>query len=359
MPQGESTEENEKRDLFICHATEDKDFVRPLVEALVAAGFSVWYDDYELKIGDRLRGKIETGLSQSRYGLVVISPNFFKKDWTKKELEGLTAKEHGGTQVILPIWHNVDAEYVRDKAPMLSGIVAVTTDKGIGHIVREVRRAIEPSKPPRKPRQTMKESTRNELERRIRYLQSVSGTVFLGQMREMEFAQLKTMFQDVLDAIAFFELEDIGDNKPVFNFIADAIVERNRKEGAELFEILVDWYFETVTPYCRNAILEMFIDLTKLSHLKRVIAKKNRSSLFVAEFGQSISYNMAGLSTEILQNIKGLLAEADCRNIVDFALANNQIHESYRAKQYLYKLLPTCRGKAEPAKIEELYRLLS
>lgn len=357
MSKSES-EDQEMRDLFICHATEDKDVVKPLVEALVKAGFSVWYDDFELKMGDRLRRKIEAGLSQSRYGLVLISPNFFKKEWTKKELDGLTAKEHGGDQVILPVWHNVDAEYVRKRAPMLSGIVAVSTEKGIDHIIKEVQKVIKPSRPPQKPKRTIKESIRNELKRKVLYLRSVSGTVILGQLRIMEFAQLKKMFQDVLDGIAFFELQDVSENTPIFNFTLNAILERNRTEGAELFEMLLDWYFETTTPHCISTILEMLASLTKLSHLKRVISKKNRSSLLVAEFGQSSSYDVAGNNAEILQNIKSLLTETDCRNIVDFALTNDQIFDSYRAKTYLFKLLPSCQEKVDHRKIEELYHML-
>lgn len=357
-PQSKSNEDENKRDLFICHATEDKEIVRPLVEALVNEGFSVWYDEFALKLGDRLRRSIETGLSQSRYGLVVISPNFFRKEWTQKELDGLAAKEHNGKQVILPVWHNVDAEYVRKKAPMLSGIFAVSTTKGIDHIVKEVQKAIRPSRPPQRPKRTIKESIRSELKRKVLFLRSVSGTVILSQIRDMEFAQLKKMFQDVLDAVAFFELQVINENIPIFNFILNAILERNRTESAELFEMLLDWYFGTVTSYCKYIILKMFADLTKLSHLKRVIAKKNRSSFFVAEFGQSFSYDIAGINAEILQNVKSLLTKVDCRNIVDFALTNVQISGSYSAQPYLVKLLPTCQGKVDPRRIEELHQML-
>lgn len=356
---GSGSKNHEIRDLFICHATEDKDIVQPLVEALINAGFSVWYDDFELKLGDRLRRKIENGLLQSRYGLVVISPNFFKKEWPQKELDALIAKESGGEQVILPIWHNVNAEYVREKAPMLSGIFAVSTEKGIDHIVKEIQKVIKPSKPPKKTKKLIRESTRNELKQTLRYLRVASGTAMLSKLRIMEFTQLRKMFQDVLDAIAFFELEPTSINKPVFDFIKNAILERNRTEGAELFEILLDWYFETVTPHCKYAILEMFAHLTRLSHLKKVIAKKNRTSSLVAEFGQSISYNMAGLNAEILQNIKGFLTETDCKKIVDFALTNDQIFESYKAKEYLQKLLPTFQGKVDHRKLQNLYYMIT
>ena len=67
-------------DVFISHATEDKDsVVRPLAHALRDGGLSVWYDEFELRIGDSLRRKIDTGLAKSRFGVVVLSRSFFGK----------------------------------------------------------------------------------------------------------------------------------------------------------------------------------------------------------------------------------------------------------------------------------------
>ena len=41
-------------DVFISHASEDKDeVVRPLASALIDEGLTVWYDEFELKIGFR------------------------------------------------------------------------------------------------------------------------------------------------------------------------------------------------------------------------------------------------------------------------------------------------------------------
>jgi len=66
------------RDVFISHAFEDKaSIARPLTDALIRAGFSVWFDEYELKIGDSLRGKIDEGLKNSHYGIVILSKYFF------------------------------------------------------------------------------------------------------------------------------------------------------------------------------------------------------------------------------------------------------------------------------------------
>lgn len=78
-------------DVFVSHASEDKDFVRKLVTALESAGLLVWFDEMMLQAGDSLRRSIDRGLSKSEYGVVVLSNNFFAKEWPKKELDGLIA----------------------------------------------------------------------------------------------------------------------------------------------------------------------------------------------------------------------------------------------------------------------------
>jgi hypothetical protein len=71
-----------EHDLFIAHASEDKDAVaRPLSEALLARGWSVWLDELELTVGDSLSSHIDSALARSRFGVVVLSPAFFAKPW--------------------------------------------------------------------------------------------------------------------------------------------------------------------------------------------------------------------------------------------------------------------------------------
>ena len=118
----------EQRDLFISHASEDKDsFVRRLVQALRDEGLTVWFDEYELQIGDSLRQKIDEGLSHSRYGLVVFSPAFFAKHWTQYEMDGLIARQMAGERVILPIWHRLARDEIAQQSPSLTDIVSLNS----------------------------------------------------------------------------------------------------------------------------------------------------------------------------------------------------------------------------------------
>lgn len=130
-------------DVFISHASEDKDAVaRPLTRHLQELGLRVWIDECELTLGDSLRRKIDAGLAQSKYGVVVLSPAFFGKEWPNKELDGLVAREDGGGKFVLPIWHNINASDVLKYSPLVAAKVAVSTSRGIPHVAASVYSAV-------------------------------------------------------------------------------------------------------------------------------------------------------------------------------------------------------------------------
>jgi len=132
------TPEQEPRefDVFISHASEDKDeVVRPLAHALHAGGLKVWYDEFEMRIGDSLRRKIDTGLARSRFGVIVFSKSFLTKGWTNYELDGLVTRSVNGDQVLLPIWHNVTKKEIIDYSPSLADKLARSTST---HTVEEI-----------------------------------------------------------------------------------------------------------------------------------------------------------------------------------------------------------------------------
>jgi len=120
--------EQRNYDVFISHASEDKeDFVRPFVNCLKESGINVWYDEFELKIGDSLRRAIDNGLKNSRYGIVVLSEAFFSKEWPQRELDGLFAREVNGEKVILPIWHKISKNEVLKYSPIIADMLALNT----------------------------------------------------------------------------------------------------------------------------------------------------------------------------------------------------------------------------------------
>ncbi|HEU4557607.1 MAG TPA: toll/interleukin-1 receptor domain-containing protein, partial [Longimicrobium sp.] len=130
-------------DVFISHASEDKDQVaRPLAEELRSRGFSVWYDEFSLSLGDSLRRKIDVGLRDSRYGVVLLSKKFLTKEWPQRELDGLTSRETVAGKVILPVWHQVTREDIAAYSVVLADRVAIATDRGIGSVADAIEHAI-------------------------------------------------------------------------------------------------------------------------------------------------------------------------------------------------------------------------
>jgi hypothetical protein len=127
-------------DVFISHAHEDKDeIVRPLAQALQQLGLSVWYDEFELKLGDSLRRKIDQGIAHSAFGVVVLSKAFFAKNWAQYELDGLVTRSVGGDQVLLPLWHKITKAEVMGQSPSLADKVArSTTDSTLDEIATEI-----------------------------------------------------------------------------------------------------------------------------------------------------------------------------------------------------------------------------
>lgn len=116
-------------DVFLSHASEDKDDIaRPLKDALEARDLRVWFDEIKIKVGQSIRQEIEAGIAHARFGVVVLSPDFFAKQWTQAELDALFSKKMStGDNLILPIWHRVTKDQVQTQSPLLAGILALNT----------------------------------------------------------------------------------------------------------------------------------------------------------------------------------------------------------------------------------------
>ena len=136
---------SQKKDLFISHASEDKDsFVRPLANLLKEYGIDVWYDEFELRIGVSVSRSIDKGIAGSRFGLLVLSKSFFNKNWTEYELKSLNAFEIENGNVLLPIWKDVTFKEVREFSPYLSDKFALKSEEGIESIAIKIIEIIKP-----------------------------------------------------------------------------------------------------------------------------------------------------------------------------------------------------------------------
>jgi hypothetical protein len=133
-------------DCFISHAGEDKKtFVEQLAYSLRHLGLKVWYDEFEMSVGDSLTRKIDQGLSEAKYGVLILSEAFISKPWPEYELRGLAAREIGSDKVILPIWYKINRDQVLKFSPPLADKIAIVTNgENLDEVVMELLRVIRP-----------------------------------------------------------------------------------------------------------------------------------------------------------------------------------------------------------------------
>lgn len=90
--------------LFLSHSSADKTFVEKLAKDLEGVGVNVWFDKWEIKVGDSLTGKIEEGLQANDYLGLVLSPAAVASEWVKAELSAAWCRQMSSRKiVVLPI----------------------------------------------------------------------------------------------------------------------------------------------------------------------------------------------------------------------------------------------------------------
>jgi len=131
-------------DVFISYAREDEiEFVEPLAQALRAAGVGVWYDRFKLSWGMSLRQSIDEGLRSARFGIVVLSPHFFAKEWPQLELDAMWGTMTKDNR-LLPIRHGLSTAELEWHSPLLSGILNRSSEHGVEAVVEEFLQLLRP-----------------------------------------------------------------------------------------------------------------------------------------------------------------------------------------------------------------------
>ena len=142
-------------DLFICYASEDRSAVEGLVAVLEGHGLKVWWDKGQITLGDRLSAKIDEGLRNSRYGVVIISGSFIAKPWPESELRSMINRStSSGEKVILPVLLGLTHDQVAAHYPLIADIVTTQFDGDLERLADEISTAIGrdlPESPPTAP----------------------------------------------------------------------------------------------------------------------------------------------------------------------------------------------------------------
>ncbi len=117
-------------DVFISHANADKiEYVDQLKHSLDKLKINVFYDKDTLEWGDNWKNTILKGVEESEFAIIVISENFFGREWTERELhEFLNRQNSNGQKIILPILHKISISQLSEKYPIVADIQALNSD---------------------------------------------------------------------------------------------------------------------------------------------------------------------------------------------------------------------------------------
>lgn len=118
-------------DVFISHANRDKsDYVDELYSALRKLGIRIFYDSEVLSWGDAWKQVILDGTERSEFAIIVISENFFGREWTERELEEFLKRQNtSGQKIVLPLLHNISLDMLKAKYPFLGDIQVIDTQR--------------------------------------------------------------------------------------------------------------------------------------------------------------------------------------------------------------------------------------
>jgi uncharacterized protein YjbI with pentapeptide repeats len=126
-----------RSDFFVSHSSQDKaSIARPLVTALRRRRQRVWYDEMEIKAGDSLDDLIRRGIRGANFGVVIVSPSFFGREWTEREWKSLSKKN------VFLVRHNLSPDDLKRLRPALANRHTLTSKTGASTVAQQLLDAV-------------------------------------------------------------------------------------------------------------------------------------------------------------------------------------------------------------------------
>lgn len=107
---------------FLCHATEDKPLARKIALTLQENGIHTFFDEWEIRLGDSLRRKIDEGLELCTHFIPLLTPNSIDKPWVKEELDAAFIQKVEGKCKFFPLLNEIQ---VQQLPPLLRSILCL------------------------------------------------------------------------------------------------------------------------------------------------------------------------------------------------------------------------------------------
>lgn len=157
--------------LFLSYAAKDKDYARRLAKELKDTGASVWFDEWELQIGDSIKKRIDQAIAISDYLLILLSPNSVNSKWLQAEWSAALSNELNDRAVtVIPVLLE-DCQIPSDLSGKLYLDLRSNFQQGVARLVEEL---------------------------------SLTPQVDFDELNEIS---LMNLFVDLLETLGFFEVQ--------------------------------------------------------------------------------------------------------------------------------------------------------
>lgn len=133
-----------KYEVFLSHAVEDREIIVGEIHARLDLGeVKMWYSATSLKPGEILNDAIKKAVTESRFGVVILTKNSIDRDWPTAELNWLEMQNKNGKRVVLPVLHDLEIEALPPRIRILAEKYCLRTTRGmdfvIGKILEEIK----------------------------------------------------------------------------------------------------------------------------------------------------------------------------------------------------------------------------
>jgi hypothetical protein len=132
-----------RKNVFISYASADADVARRIVNCLKDYYQDIWFDENEIVWGDNVIQKINSGLTESLMGFVILSDNFFNRAMPQLELNTMIYLMNSVHFRILPLFHGLNHNDLQSKYPSLISIRGESADDDCKNLASKFSKALD------------------------------------------------------------------------------------------------------------------------------------------------------------------------------------------------------------------------
>lgn len=103
--------------IFFCFSSKDRhNIVEAVLYHITNYKLPVWYDRYNMLLGDnRNYMNFEVGVKESKYYLIILSPNAIASKCANEEIDLIKKESEDEQKIVFPIFYNITAEAIPAK----------------------------------------------------------------------------------------------------------------------------------------------------------------------------------------------------------------------------------------------------